>query len=161
MARRHDKTGRSTNGPPFVQLFHYMLDSPAWLSLSLPARAAFVELARRYNGANNGLIGMSATELGERIGKSKATAARALNELEEKGFVAVTKVGTFRRKDRQASEYRLTLHRCDVSLHPPSKDFMRRRPANGSNTSPPRSHQRDGTAEITLDGLAPETVTLQ
>ena len=112
-------------GPSFVQLFNHMIDSAAYRKLSPVARAAMVEVARIYNGNNNGYLAMPARELADRLGVSKTTAARALNELEQLGFLETVKVGTFRRKDRMASEYRLTFHRCDHSSLPPSRLFMK------------------------------------
>ena len=119
------KKGRKPHGPPFVQLHWYLLDSNAWKALSYVGRAAFIELARLYNGHNTGQLALSARTLAERLGCSKATAARALNELEEKGFVGVQKLGTFRRRDRLATEYFLTLYRNDVNYDLPTKAFMR------------------------------------
>ena len=71
------------------------------------------------------MLAASVRTIGERLGKSKTTAARALLELEEAGFIETVKVGRFARRDRMASEYRLTFHRCDVSHAPPSKAFMK------------------------------------
>lgn len=122
---KHEKRRRH-KGPPFVQLFNYVIDSDAYRRLSLAARAALVEMVRLYNGMNNGQLAMPARTLADRLGASKTMAARALNELENAGFIETTKVGSFRRKDRLASEYRLTFHRCDESHTPPSKAFMRR-----------------------------------
>jgi len=68
-----------------VQLPWYLIDSVAWRSLSFVARSAFIEVARLYNGSNNGRLGLAARTLADRLGCSKATAARALNELEETG----------------------------------------------------------------------------
>jgi hypothetical protein len=108
-----------------VQLPWYLLDSKGWQALPCVARAAFVELARLYNGHNNGQLALAARTLAIRLGCSKATAARALNELEDKGFVGVQKVGTFHRRDRLATEYFLTLYRNDVNHALPTKAFMR------------------------------------
>ena len=46
------------------------------------------------------------------------------------GFVEVVKPSGFNVKDRrrQAAEYRLTMHHCDVTRAPPSKAFMRWQP---------------------------------
>jgi DNA-binding transcriptional MocR family regulator len=85
------------------------------------ARAAYVELCRRYDGANNGRIAMSARDLAARLKCSKDTAARALRELEDAGFITTVKIGTFSRKNRLASEYRLNLHPCDVTGAPPDR----------------------------------------
>src|SRR5262245_5527409 len=102
-SHRADRTGRSVTGPRFAQLPHYMIDCPAWRSLSFVAVAAFVQLARLYNGTNNGQLGMAVRTLAERLGCGKSTASRALEELETKGFIGVQKVGLYGRRD--ASEY--------------------------------------------------------
>ena len=117
------KHGRKAKGPPFVQLHYYLLDSKAWHRLSATARAGYIELARLYNGVNNGKLAMSARRLAELIPCNKDTAARILNELESQGFIDVMKVGAFHRKDRIASEYRLACYRCDVTGEPPSRRF--------------------------------------
>src|ERR1700729_3351907 len=94
-SHRADRTGRCVTGPPFVQLPHFVIDSPAWRSLSFPAVAAFVQLMRVYNGTNNGQLGMSVRILAERLGCGKSTASRALDELDQKGFIGVQKVGLY------------------------------------------------------------------
>src|SRR5262249_4681723 len=91
----------------FVQLFHWMLDSPAWKDLDAKARAIYVELTKRYNGSNNGRIGYSARQAAQDLGISKDTAARTLRSLERHGFIVVEKRGAFHCKIRQGREYRL------------------------------------------------------
>jgi hypothetical protein len=118
------KRRRKGNGPSFVMLPWYLLDSHAWHSLSPYARSAYVELCRIYNGTNNGKLGLSVRLLAERLPCSKNTASRALEELETSGFITVAKVGTFTRAgSRDASEYRLTCYRDDKTLEPPTKLF--------------------------------------
>jgi DNA-binding HxlR family transcriptional regulator len=136
----------------FVALPAYMLATEAWRALSLPGRCALIELLRVYNGANNGELVMGVRTLAERLSCSKATAARVLNELEEKGFIGVQKVGVYGRPN--ATEYHLTMHRNDVDFALPSKAFMRWRAVSKTNAtvSPEgqsqqyfkeQSHQRD------------------
>jgi DNA-binding MarR family transcriptional regulator len=132
MPRRHDRKGRSQHGPPFVRLFRYMLTSAAWLSLSTAARSAYVEIANRYIGNNNGSLGMSVRHLASRLRCSKDTAARALRELDDKGFIRTMKIGSYSRKDRRASEYGLTAHPCDLSNHPATNEFMHWQPFSQS-----------------------------
>ena len=43
---------------PHVRLYGWLLNSPAYLSLSCPARAVLIELTRLYNGNNNGQLGL-------------------------------------------------------------------------------------------------------
>ena len=165
MKRSHlaDKTGRSKFGPPYVALRLYMLDSPAWRALSPMAAKALIELMRLYKGYNNGQLAMAAATLADRLGCSKSHAGRALNELEEKRFIGVQKVGTFRRRDRLASEYFLTEFRNDVSFAPPAKEFMRWTPpptvpknrvsvpqvGREQQNYRPRSHRRDRQSDST------------
>ena len=94
-------------------------------SLSPAARCAYIELKFIYNGVNNGTIGLSARRLGERIHVSKNTAARALQELRDKGVIERATPGGFHRKVRHATEWRLSEERCDRSNQPPTKAFMR------------------------------------
>lgn len=111
--RKRDRKGRSLNGPPFVRVFRYLIDSPAWRDLSFAARSAFIEIGYCYNGNNNGYIRMSARQLGLRLGCSKDTAARALRDLEDHGFIETTLVGSYALKHRKASEYCITCFSCD------------------------------------------------
>jgi hypothetical protein len=121
-----EKRGRRSHGPPFVQVYLYILKSPAWLALSCNARAAYLQLASRYNGTNNGYLALSARILAQEMNCSPQTASRALIELEDAGFIETTFLASFTlRKDRKASEYRLTVYRCDRTGEPPSKKFMR------------------------------------
>jgi len=123
MPRRHNPKGRSTT-ERFVSLPHYMIQSPAWRSLSTVSRSVFVELAAIYNGSNNGRIALSARDAAEAVGSSKDTAARAFTELIAKGFIERRSRGHFDRKSPHASEYCLTLYPCDRTGTRASKAFM-------------------------------------
>ena len=124
MSKRKSRRG-NTKSPRFVSLFHYMLGSLAWHRLSLHARASYIELAQIYDGTNNGTLAMSARGLACQMPCNKDTAAQALRELEDAGFIETAKVGKFARKgeDRRASEYRLTCFRCDATGALPSRKF--------------------------------------
>jgi hypothetical protein len=119
------KTGRKTIGPAFVQLYYYLLDSEAWHQLTFTARAAYIEMARLYNGVNNGTLAMGARRLAKQLPCTPNTAARVLHELDDAGFIEPTKFGSFGRKgkERRATEYRLTCYRCDVTGEIASKRF--------------------------------------
>lgn len=119
------KKQHRSKSPPFVRLFNYVIDSPGYRALSMVGRAALIEVARLYNGMNNGQLALSARDLGDRIGKSKSTAARALIELEDMGFIETVRMGRFSQRNRKACEYRLTFFRCDVSHALPSKAFFK------------------------------------
>jgi hypothetical protein len=137
------KRRKHGHGPTFIQLFHWMVDLPVWHSLSPRAVVAYLELARRYNGTNNGSLHLSARELAHAWGWSKDAAACAMRELIEKGFIEVTRASGFNMKDRkrQAAEYRLTVFFCDRTRQSASKTFTKwRSPENIS-----RSENRDST----------------
>jgi hypothetical protein len=127
-----------------------MLRSPAWRSLSAVARCIFLELAAIYNGSNNGFIALSTRDAAKHVRCSKDTAARALTELMDKGFIVCCSRGHFDRKSPHASEYRLTLHSCNRTSEKASKAFMRWQPGDAKSVAGPMG----GTA-----GLITGTVT--
>ena len=53
-----DATGRTIKRDRFLQLPHFLLTSEAWKSLNPIERTLFIEVAQRYNGHNNGEIGL-------------------------------------------------------------------------------------------------------
>lgn len=128
MPSRHNLKGRSKSGPPFVRLPWYMLESEAWRYLNPAARAVYLEVARLYNGRNNGLLALSVRDAAERCRINKDTAGRALEALRTTGFIDCVTPGGFSRKLRHASEWRLTVETCDRTGELPSKAFMRWRP---------------------------------
>ena len=106
----------------FVRLTYGMMQSQAWRSLDGNARAIYVELAMLYNGNNNGRIGLSVRQAAEAIGASKDTAARAMNRLQDRGFIVAVTKGSFVGK-RHATRWRFTEFKCDVTGQPASRDF--------------------------------------
>ena len=122
---RPNQTGRSEVAR-YVQLHHWMLDCPAYGALRPAARALLIELARRFNGSNNGTIGLGEREATARLALSDRKATRrALTELEGAGFVVKTRAGAFNVKTaeaRRASEWRLTWLPCGDAMA--TKDFM-------------------------------------
>lgn len=109
---------------PHVRLYRWLLDSPAYLSLSCPARAVLVEIARAYDGYNNGRIGLSIRRASVRCNIARGTAQRAFVELQERGFIDCMTKGAFSRKALHATEWRLTWWVCNVTGEDPSKKFM-------------------------------------
>ena len=121
---------RRRSGPPHFQIPHYLFDSPAYRSLGLCARALLSEICRRFNGSNNGRIGLGQREATEALGlKKRATVAAAFRELEAKGFIVMMRAGAFSCKLRQASEWYLTWHPPAAGIATQSeKGFMRWKP---------------------------------
>jgi len=152
------KRRRSRHGPPFIQLFHWMIDLPVWHSLSPRAVVAYLELARRYNGSNNGWLHLSVRELARAWNWSRASAGRAIEELVEKGFVEITRASGFNMKDRkrQAAEYRLTVLFCDCTRQPASKTFTKWEAATSRSQD---AENISRSQNMSHHGLTGETVT--
>jgi hypothetical protein len=125
MSRSYKKS-RTGKSPRHVRLYHYMLQSKAWLSLSPNARAIYIEIVSRYAGVNNGRIPYAVRDAASALRIGTATASRALNELQQRGFIVPVTKGAFSLKKRHATEWRLTEFTCDVSNAAfPTKEFMK------------------------------------
>jgi DNA-binding transcriptional regulator YhcF (GntR family) len=113
--------------PRHVRLYHWMMNSEAWQSLDPVARAVYIEIASRYAGpgSNNGRIPYSVREAADALRIGKATAHRAIAELEERGFIVATRRGAFSWKTRHCTEWRLTEYGCDLTHALATKDFMK------------------------------------
>jgi biotin operon repressor len=143
MAAKHDKKGRSNRTlAPFIALERYLIASPAWQSLSPVGRCAFLELLLIYNGSNNGRIALSARTLAKRLRISRATATRAIEQLEDRGFIETTRRGGFNLKTgvRRATEWRLTMYTCNIAGERPSKNFMKWQNGKIHFAASPESH---------------------
>lgn len=125
---RHNAKGRTKSGPPFVRLFYYLMDSPAWLNLMPTDRAVFLQIMRRYHGANNGQIAVSIDTLAQECNVRPNTASEAVKRLIAAGFVEKAQEAAFSRKDRKATEYRLTCFRCDRTGAAPANSFRSKLP---------------------------------
>lgn len=104
---------------------HYMQKCPAWRTLSPNAKAVYLEILLRYDGGNNGEISYSVREAAT-IGVGRTAAWKALKELQDRGFVVMTRASSFTLKTREARCWRLTALECGTELA--TKDFMRWRP---------------------------------
>jgi MarR family len=146
MKRRTDKRGRNKGSlGSFVAVERYIMQTIAWRSLTPNARASYLEVYYGYDGANNGRILLSSQMLANRINRDKSTAARALKELEQHGFIECQSKGGFNCKLPHASEWRVTALKCDVTNTLPSKRFMQWKPQNS---------ERGGTGELTSGTVA-------
>ncbi len=142
--RGQDRKGRSKRTAPFIMLLHWMLNSPAWRSLSLPARCLLLEVWQRYNGQNNGEIAFSVREAARALGVGKNTPTKLFRELEDKGFLKARQRGSFHWKGGEATTWELTMEPCGEK--PATKEFMSWRPTGekqkpvphtGTNGPPP------------------------
>jgi hypothetical protein len=80
-------------------------------------------VARRYNGFNNGEIGLSIRGAARECRISKSTAGRALKELQEKGFLRLTTPASFSYKLRHAPEWAMTEYSAGST--PATKELAR------------------------------------
>ena len=100
MARGHNRKGRSKYPDRYMTVFYYFVESPAWRSLDTYARSVYFELRYRYNGRNNGGIAASVRELAKAINCSNRPIIRALQELQDRGFIIAVQKGSFNWKTR-------------------------------------------------------------
>jgi len=128
-----NRTGRSSKAPRHVRLYYWMTDSPAWRDLNGLERAMYAEIAKHYDGSNNGKIWYSVRTAADEFHVGKMTASRAIQRLIDHGFLVQMQKGAFSLKRRHATEWRLTEFPCDITHDIASKDFMRWKP-------PPKIH---------------------
>ena len=93
-----DRKGRSKKGGKFVRLGEGLLTSEAWRSLSGSAVRFYVELRRRFNGRNNGELHLTAEEAKTTLRMGTNTFVRVQRELQEKGFIRMTRQGGFHQR---------------------------------------------------------------
>lgn len=120
------KNGRNSGSASFIKLDHFVFDCSAYRSMKPGPRALLDELIRRYNGSNNGHIGLGQREAATRLNVNKDTVPGYFDALVERGFIAVARPGGFNMKDptaRRATEWRLTWHKTDCIGA--TKDFLR------------------------------------
>jgi hypothetical protein len=115
---------RWKNGRAFIQLWKNVKRSQNYHDLSVYARCALIELLDRYNGCNNGMIGLGVRELAEEMRCSRDTASRALRELDDSGLARPLTPGVWRGK--RATEWRLTFYRCDKTGELPVNNWPAR-----------------------------------
>jgi len=93
MAQKRIDTSRDSGG--FVAMPWVVLDSPAFMGLSHPAKALLFEIARQYVRDNNGRLLASRAYLKKRGWNSADTIARALKELIAAKLIHQTVMGHF------------------------------------------------------------------
>lgn len=124
--RKPDATGRVDMGEGrFVRLPHLILQSEAYRSLDLTARALLTEIVMLDNGKNNGSLWLSVADGKDRLGLSDARPAmRAFDDLADRGLTRMTKEAHFSVKAAETSRarcWRLTWLSWDGK--PPSNEW--------------------------------------
>jgi hypothetical protein len=147
-----NKTGRSKGEPHHVRLYDWMMNCDAWKALTAQERATYIEVERRFFGANNGTLAVSARTIASACNVSKDTATKCFARLMELGFLECMQVGSFTWKVKHASEWRLTRAACDRTGSPATKAFMKWRlpvtknPKAGPERGTDRSQTKDKDA---------------
>ncbi|MGC3986259.1 MAG: hypothetical protein QM777_16950 [Pseudorhodoferax sp.] len=108
--RNPKKRGHDSSRDPggFVALPWAVLDSPAYLGLSHPARSLLLELARQLRGDDNGRLVLSRPLLAKRGWKSVDVIQRAKQELLDAELIFETAKG---QRPNKASWYAVTWYR--------------------------------------------------
>ena len=118
---------RRRHTPPFVMIYHSMMEGAAWADLSGNAVKLLLHMVKLYNGSNNGEIAMGERQAAAAIGAARNTAARALDDLEAHGFIVAIERGHFAVKVKHATSWRLTFQ--PSGNRGPTRDYRAWRPA--------------------------------
>jgi hypothetical protein len=119
MSRRRYRNRRGNAEEHYFALSYPMARSSAFRLLGGSALKVFIEVRTRFHGGNNGDLSLSMDEAARLLGIGKATAQRAFAELEEKGFLRMTRLGQW--VGRQATTWRTTDKGCKGEL--PTNDW--------------------------------------
>ena len=107
MARRGKVLSNGRNKQEqFIPLPYSMVRSEAWLSLNPASIKVYVELRSRFNGGNNGELSLAYADARKMLHLGNSTIAKAFDELEERGFIALVEEGHW--YGRKAAEWRTT-----------------------------------------------------
>ena len=71
----------------FIMMPYCVFDDPKFVALSAVEKVILFLLIRRHNGKNNGAIPLGVREAAKLCGCGQATACRALQALEQAGFI--------------------------------------------------------------------------
>ncbi len=105
---RRGDAGRDAGG--FVALPWVVLDSPAYLGLSMHARALLLEVARQFTRDNNGWLQLSRAYMAGRCWNSTDMLTKAKRELLDAGFIFETVKG---QRPNKAARYAVTWRALD------------------------------------------------
>ena len=84
-----------SGGNSFIRVDRDLWQSDEWRALSVNARIVLLDIQCGYNGKNNGAIRYGLAHAVKCLRCSKATACRALAELQDAGFLEVVTKGSF------------------------------------------------------------------
>ena len=162
MAHRTNARGRA-NKRRFTGIPHDVMESDSYCGCSGNAIRLLLELAKQYNGINNGDLSAAFSVLKSRGWRSKKTLARCLTELIDRELIVRTREGWFSNPGGRCALYALAwdpIHECpgkDLELGPtrvPYRSFgveNSKKPSSKIATSSPsnvyRIRPRDKTGQ--------------
>ena len=115
------KKGRSAGR--FVMLPEWLQRSEAWATMKPGPRALYVELKRRFTGANNGQIFLSHRDAAKALNVTKDTIGGYFRDLIERRFITMTQGGHLGPSGiGQAAKW--ALQEETLNGQPPAKGFM-------------------------------------
>ena len=97
MAGGVNKTGRNKRNEKYTGLYLSTVNTEAWRAMSPKAHSVYFILKLEWSGPkhnNNGKIRLSVRQAAYKCGISINTAAKAFRELQAKGFIMVTQMGS-------------------------------------------------------------------
>jgi len=95
----------------FIALPHSVINSVAYLNLSMHARALLIEIAKQFNSHNNGKLLVTKAVMKKRGWNSSSMLAKAKKELIDNNFIFETFKG---HRPNKASWYAITWQRLDL-----------------------------------------------
>ena len=116
-----------TRDQSHARIYGHWETLPAWNLLSPYARCILVAMLMDYRKGSNFIV-MSDADAARRANCARVTAAKAIQQLEECGWIKVARVGKmWGRRVGRASAYYLTQYPEDIGI-PATKDFLKWRP---------------------------------
>jgi hypothetical protein len=114
--------------PPHARIYQSWLILPAWRTLSTFARCLLVEMQAQYRPKEPNQFELSDRIASRLIGCARNTARKALEELEDRGWITVVRVGKIKGpKMARASVYALTWYPISAG-EPALKSFLNWQP---------------------------------
>lgn len=113
---------------PHARIYAEWIELAAWRHLSGNAAKLLVAMLADYRPGRNGYLEWSERRAGRTIGKSAATGRRALEELQDRGWIEVERFGKFQRRDAPTL-YALTVWPNDATGDPATEAFKLWKPA--------------------------------
>jgi len=104
---------KSKNKGRFAGIPHKVMEHPDYYNLSGNAIKLLVELAKQYNGKNNGKLCAVFSQLKMRGWNSQGTLDRAKKELLKTNLIAITKINTFGQNGKSPMYFALTWNNID------------------------------------------------